>query len=112
MVGKHNNIHDSAFNKRQLEMGIKVEQEHTDSKKIAKQIAKDHLSEIPDYYTRLNKMEKEGLQHRHKAKKEKPNPYMFAISVDKGKLTPRPIYDNDIKTKKPKKKKTTKGKNS
>lgn len=51
-------IPDKAFNKKQLRMGMKTEMEHTKSKRIAKEISKDHLSEIPDYYTRLNKMEK------------------------------------------------------
>jgi hypothetical protein len=45
---------------KELEMGIEVELEHTKSRKIAKEIAMDHLTEIPDYYTRLKKMEKEG----------------------------------------------------
>ncbi len=49
---------DSAFNRRQLEKGIKVEMEHTTSKKVAKAIAKDHLFESPDYYRALEKMEK------------------------------------------------------
>jgi len=45
---------------KQLEMGIKVEMEHTTDKKIAEKIALDHLREIPDYYTRLLKMEREA----------------------------------------------------
>lgn len=44
----------------QLAMGIKVEMEHTDDPEISKQIALDHLAEISDYYTRLEKMEKEA----------------------------------------------------
>jgi uncharacterized protein YcfJ len=44
--------------KRQLKLGAKVEKEHTSSTKNAKEIARDHLGEIPDYYTRLSKMEK------------------------------------------------------
>jgi len=44
---------------RQLKMGIKVEQEHTKDRALAREIALDHLSEFPDYYTRLTKMEKE-----------------------------------------------------
>jgi hypothetical protein len=44
----------------QLKMGIKVEMEHTTDPLIAKRISLDHLSEIPDYYTRLAKMEKEA----------------------------------------------------
>lgn len=43
----------------QLTKGIEVESEHTNDKKMAKEIAMDHLSEIPDYYDRLEKMEKE-----------------------------------------------------
>jgi hypothetical protein len=46
------------FIKNQLEIGIKVEYEHTTSKSSAKIIALQHLEEIPDYYTRLKKMEK------------------------------------------------------
>lgn len=52
--------HDS----KQLEMGIKVEMEHTSCPTISRKIALDHLAEIPDYYTRLDKMEKEaGVDH-------------------------------------------------
>lgn len=45
--------------KKELEMGIKVEMEHTKNKAISKRIALDHLAELPDYYTRLKKMEGE-----------------------------------------------------
>lgn len=45
---------------KQYIKGIEVEMEHTDDKNKASEIAKDHLFEIPDYYTRLEKMEKEG----------------------------------------------------
>lgn len=38
-------------------MGVKVEFEHTDDEEKAAEIAKDHLLELPDYYTRLDKME-------------------------------------------------------
>lgn len=44
----------------QLEMGIKVEMEHTDDPDMSVEIALDHLEEIPDYYTRLDKMEKDA----------------------------------------------------
>lgn len=44
----------------QIEMGKKVEMEHVSDVKLAKEIAMDHLEEIPDYYTRLTKMEKEA----------------------------------------------------
>jgi hypothetical protein len=44
-------------NPKQLEMGIKVEAEHTPDKEIAKRIALDHLTEFPYYYTGLAKLE-------------------------------------------------------
>ncbi len=55
---------DSAFNKYDLEEGIKVELEHTTSRSIAKEIAKDHLKEDPKYYTKLKKMESKDTQHK------------------------------------------------
>ena len=44
----------------ELAMGIQVEYEHTDNKDLARKIALDHLAEIPDYYTRLKKMENQA----------------------------------------------------
>jgi GNAT superfamily N-acetyltransferase len=48
---------------KELRMGKKIEKEHTGSVSMAKEIAMDHLVEIPDYYTRLKKMEKEGEEY-------------------------------------------------
>ena len=45
----------------QLEEGIKVEMEHTDSKEQAEEIAKDHLFEDAEYYSKLAKVEKQNL---------------------------------------------------
>lgn len=61
-IGKHNDISDSEFDQKELEMGIEVEREHSDNLEICKAIAKDHLSEpgLKDYYTRLKKMEEEA----------------------------------------------------
>jgi hypothetical protein len=42
----------------QLAKGIEVEYEHTDDTSEAARIAMDHLVEMPDYYDRLEKMEK------------------------------------------------------
>jgi hypothetical protein len=44
----------------ELEMGIKVEMEHTKDKNIAREIALDHLSETSDYYTKLKAIHKEN----------------------------------------------------
>ena len=57
---------DSAFDKKQLRMGIRIEKEHTPNPKIAKEIAKDHLTEFPDYYTYLEEMEKEMVANEKK----------------------------------------------
>jgi hypothetical protein len=59
---------NKTFNKRQLRIGAKVELEHTKSKRIAKEIARDHLAEIPDYYTRLAKMERKAMGKQIKTK--------------------------------------------
>lgn len=56
-IGKHNDVSDNEFDKKQLDMGVRVEMEHTNDKNIAKMIAKDHLKEMPDYYTKLKAME-------------------------------------------------------
>jgi len=52
------------FDPEQIRLGTKHEMEHTDDPVCARQIAEDHLREIPDYYTRLEKLEdrfKQGL---------------------------------------------------
>ena len=48
--------------KRQIEMGKKIEFEHTNSEKEAERVSMDHLVEFPDYYDRLEKMEKEAKE--------------------------------------------------
>ena len=53
--GMGDNKPDSAFVKKELLKGIGHEGEHTRNKRIAKEIAKDHLSERADYYTALAK---------------------------------------------------------
>ena len=45
---------------KQLKKGVKVEMEHTDNKQVALEIARDHVEEFVDYYTRLEKMENEA----------------------------------------------------
>ena len=41
----------------ELQKGLEVEKEHTNSISIAKEIAMDHLFEDPKYYTKLAKIE-------------------------------------------------------
>lgn len=42
----------------ELKKGIEVEYEHTNDEEKSKEIALDHLYEMPNYYTELLKMEK------------------------------------------------------
>ena len=60
-----------SFIKNQLEMGIPIEHEHTKDKDLATDIALQHLDEIPDYYTRLKKMEA-SAKKEHKKFKDTP----------------------------------------
>jgi hypothetical protein len=62
---------DVSFVKNQLKMGIPIEHEHTKDKDLATDIALQHLDEIPDYYTRLKKMEA-SAKKEHKKFKDAP----------------------------------------
>lgn len=62
-VGKHRDTPVDKFDPEQIEKGKKIEREHTDDPNLTVEIAKDHLAEIPDYYTRLEKMEKEAKEY-------------------------------------------------
>jgi len=55
-IADHHKVELSVI-KSQLAKGIKVELEHTDDEKIAKEIAKDHIYEDKEYYDKLAKME-------------------------------------------------------
>ena len=57
-----------SFIRRQLAMGEPIEHEHTQDHDLARDIALQHLDEIPDYYTRLKKMEAEAKRHHKKFK--------------------------------------------
>jgi hypothetical protein len=45
----------SNVNTKELSIGVQVEMEHTNDDKIATEIAMDHLTEDPEYYTKLVK---------------------------------------------------------
>ena len=54
---KQGGVPDSRFNRRQLDLGARVEREHTNNPCLAKQIAKAHLVENANYYKMLKQME-------------------------------------------------------
>ena len=50
---------------KEIEVGTEIEMEHTDSKKMAREIAMDHIAEFPDYYTNKKygvKVSEKGLE--------------------------------------------------
>ncbi len=59
---------DVSFIQKQLDMGEPIEHEHTKNHTLAKEIALQHLDEIPDYYTRLKKMEASAKKEHKKFK--------------------------------------------
>jgi hypothetical protein len=59
---KHGDDPDENFVPAELARGVEVETEHTDDLDIAKQIAKAHLAEIPNYYTLLDEMERKAKE--------------------------------------------------
>lgn len=66
------------FSKSKLDRGEKVEREHTKSKRLARTIAMDHLVEDPQYYEKLQRMEKRS--------------HLFQLAkLAKGGRTPPPL---------------------
>ncbi|MEK7633896.1 MAG: DUF5661 family protein [Patescibacteria group bacterium] len=69
-IGEQLGIDWSKFDVEQFQMGMDVELEHgtvdpvtnvtNDNSLVTGKIALAHLNELPDYYTRLKKMEVEG----------------------------------------------------
>lgn len=56
--GLADNKNPKDFDPKKLKEGLKVEMEHTSNKKIAQEIAMDHLTEDPSYYKKLKEIEK------------------------------------------------------
>lgn len=56
--GKADKKSPKDFNSAALAQGTKIEMEHTKDKKLAQEIAMDHLTEDPKYYDKLEQVEK------------------------------------------------------
>jgi hypothetical protein len=73
IVGNHMNLDWDKYDFKQFHMGMNVELEHgtrykahnvtDDDPVMTAKIALAHLEELPDYYTRLEKMETEGEKY-------------------------------------------------
>jgi hypothetical protein len=90
------------FDEEDLGIGINVELEHVKDRKIAREIAMDHLTEDPDYYTKLKRVEKafpfplnlkKGRKLRRRMKFQGMD---VSIETDKGEY--RHWYDPHNKT--------------
>lgn len=77
-------------NKEQLAMGKEVEKEHTTNPEIAEKITRDHLAEIPDYYTHLKEMEDNAKKNN-----EVKSSYAPFMTVDATKKEEIKIYSGD-----------------
>jgi len=86
-IATHHNTSVEQISK-QFEMGIKVEMEHTNDRERAEEIAKDHLWEIPDYYTRLDKMESEAKKEVAKEKEAPEVEFEEEVPKEPQKLIP------------------------
>ena len=58
--GRGDDLEEEDVDHDELMKGIDVEMEHTDDEDIAEEIALDHLSEDPDYYTKLSTIHKDN----------------------------------------------------
>lgn len=73
-------------NKEQLEMGKKVEKEHTTNPAIAEKITRDHLAEFPDYYTHLEEMENNAKKNNEVKSSYAPFITIDATTTDEVKV--------------------------
>lgn len=62
--GKADYMSDDRFSDKQLRMGVTIEKEHTTNPRLAKEIAKDHLTEDKNYYTHLKEMEDKYVEKK------------------------------------------------
>lgn len=78
-IAKKHKVSPSAIEK-QLEMGMKVEKEHTTDNDQAMDIALQHLDEVPNYYSKLKKVEKvkEDWSEKYKKSINCDNPKGFS----------------------------------
>ena len=75
--GKGDRLPEDAFDQEQLADGIKVEMEHTKDRALASEIARDHLTEDPDYYRKLRRAGlADELGPARKARAGRPLQYM------------------------------------
>jgi len=71
------------FIMKQLKMGVPIEHEHTQDNELATIIALQHLDEIPDYYSKLKKIEapiKKKIDEQYTRIQKTGNTYTILLS--------------------------------
>jgi GNAT superfamily N-acetyltransferase len=98
LLDKEYTTKESDVDPEELRIGIEIEKEHTSDEAAAKEIALDHLHEVPDYYTRLVAMEEDAKR----AKIRKAAKIILDINVGDtllvGRFKNKPIIVKDIGT--------------
>lgn len=85
--GKGDHKKDSSFSSASLAEGIKTELEHTHNKAVAKEIAKDHLSEDPQYYKKLKLIEGKGVKFQYSAPSSSDPNKSYKLSINNGNIS-------------------------
>ena len=80
---------NSDFDQTELAAGVSVEMEHTSDRDVASEIARDHLTEDPNYYQKLKEME--AVKARKLSRRMDFQGMKISIENDKGEL--RHWYD-------------------
>lgn len=74
--------------KAELAQGIKVELEHTNDRRIAREIACDHLTEDGRYYSKLATVHLDGGRRRSDRLRDQERPKAVGYELDRETLTP------------------------
>lgn len=104
-IAKKHNVSLEEITK-EYEMGLKVEKEHTTDEKIAQEIAKDHLVEDPQYYTKLQKAKLEEASKKKsiirpdasRAAPEQGSPQLASQAAGPGTTSPVAMEEGIIAT--------------
>lgn len=86
--GKGDETEPTHISPEQLEMGIKVEMEHTKDPSLAREIAMDHLTEDPQYYSHLKDA---GLDDSSPSTPNESNAPMMQKLISPTAIMPTPV---------------------
>ena len=97
--GEADNVPDRDFSAPLLAEGAKHEREHTDNDQIAKEIAKDHLSEDPRYYQKQKEIEKASSGSVYAQQFQNLLNFRAPFMYDHGKPVFKNVTDHLLKAK-------------